>query len=187
MLDLSNIIFTNLSTLRLELKSITNEHAQDVLELRSDENVMKYIGKPKAKTLDDALELIQKMKDTFENKTGISWGIFFKGENKLIGIVGFWRIDAANYRTEIGYLLNSKYWRNGIVLEVVECLLNYGFNILKFHSIEAKADPKNIASTALMRKAGFIQEAHIKENYFFEGEFSDTVIYSMLKSDFNLK
>ena len=51
---------------------------------------------------------------------------------------------------------------------------------MKLHSIEAIIAPENYASAKVLEKNGFVKEAHLKENQFYEGHFLDTVIYSIL-------
>jgi ribosomal-protein-alanine N-acetyltransferase len=52
---------------------------------------------------------------------------------------------------------------------------------MQLHSIEAIIDPENRASERVLQKSGFVKEAHILENEFYDGKFLDTVIYSLLK------
>ena len=54
---------------------------------------------------------------------------------------------------------------------------------MNLHSIEAIIDPENIASEKVLQKNGFVKEAHLRENELWEGKFRDTVIYSLLKSN----
>jgi len=70
------------------------------------------------------------------------------------------------------------------VSEVVEAIINYGFNTLKFHSIEAHIDPTNVGSEKILQKFNFVKEAYFKENYFFAGQFLDTAVYSLLRNSF---
>ena len=65
--------------------------------------------------------------------------------------------------------------------EALTEVLNFGFNILKLHSIEANVNPDNIASIKLLERNKFIREAFFKENIYYEGKFSDSVIYSLLE------
>ena len=65
--------------------------------------------------------------------------------------------------------------------EAINCIVEYGFTVLKLHSIEALLNPDNIASSSVLEKTGFVKEGHLKENFYFKGEFSDTLIYSRLK------
>jgi len=59
-------------------------------------------------------------------------------------------------------------------------VIDYGFNTLHLHSIEGKINPVNIASAKTLESTGFIREALFKEDFFFNGQFEDTAIYSIL-------
>jgi ribosomal-protein-alanine N-acetyltransferase len=59
-------------------------------------------------------------------------------------------------------------------------VIDYGFNEMKLHSIEAHINPENAASAAILEATGFVREAYFKEDFFYKGEFSDTAIYSKL-------
>ena len=66
--------------------------------------------------------------------------------------------------------------------EAIEPVIDWGFNTIQLHSIEATVNPDNIASKNILLKNGFVQEAYFKENFYYEGQFLDTVIFSLLKS-----
>lgn len=55
---------------------------------------------------------------------------------------------------------------------------------MKFHRIEANMNPNNILSIKLLEKLGFKKEAYFRENFFYNGKFLDSVIYSMIESDY---
>ncbi len=111
---------------------------------------------------------------------GINWAITLKENPKLIGIIGFYRTKPEHYRSEIGYMLLPEFNGQGIITEAITRMIEYGFNDMKLHSIEAIIDPDNIASAKVLEKNNFIKEAHLKENEFYDGRFLDTVIYSLL-------
>lgn len=64
--------------------------------------------------------------------------------------------------------------------ESIQLVIDYAFNILKFHSIEAVIDPDNFASEKVLIKSKFLKEGHLKENEYYDGKFLDTVIYSLI-------
>jgi ribosomal-protein-alanine N-acetyltransferase len=64
--------------------------------------------------------------------------------------------------------------------EAVSEVIKYGFTVMRLHSIEANVNPDNKASIKLLEKNCFAREAYFKENYFYNGKFLDTVIYSLL-------
>ncbi len=84
-------------------------------------------------------------------------------------------------------MILDEYSGKGFVTEAIDVILDYGFNDLKLHSIEAIIDPDNIASEKVLIKSGFVKEAHILENEYFEGKFWDTVIYSILRRNYKKK
>lgn len=184
MLNINFHPFKNLETNRLLLRKVAETDVAEVLELRSDKKTMKYIPRPLVKTDEDALAHIKMINDKIDNNEGINWAITLKGNTKLIGIIGHYRISPENHRCEIGYMILPEYWGIGIVTEAIKVVLEYGFDDLQMHSIEAVIDPENKASEQVLLKNGFVKEAHIIENEYFEGKFWDTVIYSMLKRNF---
>ena len=62
--------------------------------------------------------------------------------------------------------------------------LKYGFNEMQLHRVEANINPLNIPSQAILEKAGFVKEAHFKENYFYNGYYTDSAIYCLLTKNF---
>jgi len=62
-------------------------------------------------------------------------------------------------------------------------VVNYGFKVMKLHSIEANVNPANEASIKLLEKNNFIREAYYEENYYYNGKFLDTAIYSLLTTE----
>jgi ribosomal-protein-alanine N-acetyltransferase len=180
MLSINFAPFPNLETERLSLRRADKNDASPILELRSNVETMKYIPRPLLKSTEDALEHIAMIDAKIENSEGINWAITLKNDSKLIGIIGFYRIKSEHFRAEIGYMILPAFSGNGIISEAINEVMNYGFNEIHLHSVEGIIDPNNLGSAKVLQKNGFIKEAHLKENEFYEGRFLDTVIYSRL-------
>lgn len=176
--------YKNLESERLLLRRVTNDDVNEVLQLRGNPVTMRFVPRPILKTTDEALAHIKLIEDKIVANEGINWAITIKGNPKLIGIIGHYRIFPENYRCEIGYMILPEYNGKGITTEAVKLALQYGFDELQMHSIEAIIDPENIASEHVLLKNGFVKEAHILENEYYDGKFIDTVIYSLLKRNF---
>jgi ribosomal-protein-alanine N-acetyltransferase len=172
--------FPILKTERLLLRRLNNADANEIMALRSNPETMKYIPRPLAKTIEDALEHIAMIDRKIENNEGINWAITLKDHSELIGIIGHYRIKPEHYRAEIGYMILPEYNGKGIVSEAIKEVVKYGFEVMQLHSIEAIIDPENYASAKVLEKNEFVKEAHFKENEFYEGRFLDSVIYSKL-------
>ena len=173
--------FPELHTGRLLLRQLTLNDTQGVYQLRSDEAVMKYINRPLTRTLEDAAAWVNNVIETLGRNDGITWCICLKEAPAThVGTIGLWRIEKENYRAELGYMLEPALQGKGIMYEALQKVVEYGFNELKLHSLEAQLDPRNTASSALLKKAGFVQEGYFKENYYHNGQFGDTAVYSLL-------
>lgn len=184
MLQFNFTPFPILETENLILRQISLDDDHEVFEIRSSPETMKFIPRPLAETIEDAQKFIEECNSSIEKNDLINWAIAKKEDNKLIGMIGFFRLQPENFRGEIGYILNPNFHGKGIMKEATDEALKYGFEELHFHSIEAVIDPRNNASERILQKTGFTKEAHFKENFFYNGEFLDSVIYSLLKSNY---
>lgn len=181
MLKINFLPFPILTSQRLVLRQISTNDVDAILSLRSNEQVMKYIPRPYLKTKEEALELIAMFDDKIENGIGINWGIYFLDEpEKLLGIIGYYRMKPEHFRAEVGYMIFPEYHGKGIVSEALQKVVEYGFKEMQLHSIEAVLDPENKGSEKVLLKNGFVKEAHLIENEYYEGRFLDTLIYSLL-------
>ena len=176
-------IYPRLETERLLLEEITINDAQDLYEIRSDSKVMKYFDREMHKKIDDTLEMIEEIKKSFKEKNGITWIMKEKDSKKVIGYLGFWRLIRDKVRGEIGYALKPAYWNKGFMKESLIKIIGFGFNEFGLHSIEANVNPENINSIKSLERIGFKKEAYFREDYFFQGKFLDSVIYSLLETD----
>ena len=141
---------------------------------------MKCLDKLPATTVDEALEYIDKISVSIKNGDAILWGITVRDDPKIIGTICYWRMEKEHYRAEIGYVLHPDYTGKGMMHEALTEVLNYGFQKMKLHSVEARVNPHNIPSIKILEKNNFEREAYFKEDYFFDGRFLDTVVYSLL-------
>jgi ribosomal-protein-alanine N-acetyltransferase len=180
MLQLNLSQFPVLNSQNVHLRNITLNDAEHVFNLRCNRDAMNYIDRPIPKSIEESIEMIHQIEKGINDNKSIGWAISLNNDSKLIGTIGFHRIDLENYRAEIGYMLFPEYWRKGIMNEAIDMAIDYGFKELKFHSIEANINPNNIASRNLLLKKGFLKEAYFKENYYFNGRFLDSEIYSLL-------
>ena len=180
MLNFNFSPFPILETERLVFKRIKDEDANEIIALRSNPETMKYIPRPLITTREQALEHIAQINSIIETNEGINWGITLKDNPKIIGFIGYFRLQPENFRAEIGYMLLPEFHGKGIIPEAAKKVIDYGFNEMKLHSIEAVIDPDNLASERVLQKMDFVKEGHFKESEYYEGRFLDNVIYSLL-------
>ena len=173
--------FPEITTERLVLRRMTAIDIPEILDLRSSEQVMRFIDRPRSKTLSDAQAYIDQVDASIQRGDGIMWAMALRTRpDRLIGCIGYWRIIREHYRAEVGYMLHPDHWRKGFTREALARLIDYAFGEMNLHSIEAHINPGNQASGQLLESFGFVREAYFREDYFFNGSFHDTAIYSLL-------
>ena len=129
----------------------------------------------------DTTKYISNALKEYSEQKNIQLIIMYKG--KIAGSIAFISLNMENKNAEIGYWLAQEYTKKGIMTESVKALLNYGFNILGMHRIEICCDPENVASQNIAKRVGMIQDGILRGNAFENGKFCDTIVYSMLKPE----
>lgn len=181
MLHIQLTPFRELHTERFVLRQLQQANAPALLQQRSDPRIIRYLDREPDTSLEQTTALIERITQSAVDNAGVTWGIVRSAATQeLLGTIGLWRIMADHHRAEIGYGLHPDYWQQGIMSEALAAVLNFGFQELKLHSVEANVNPHNTASKRLLEKHGFVQEAYFRQNYFFRGQFLDSVIYSLL-------
>jgi ribosomal-protein-alanine N-acetyltransferase len=119
------------------------------------------------------------------NKTLLYFQIIDKASNQMVGSCGFVRLYNDHARGEVGYAMsNEMFKRRGIMSEALERIIEYGFKDLNLNRIEAYVSPNNVASMKLMKKFKFVEEGLMRGHYFIDGEYQDSLVFSILKKEY---
>jgi ribosomal-protein-alanine N-acetyltransferase len=104
------------------------------------------------------------------------WATIFKETGQFIGRCGLlpWTIDQ-RLEVEVAYLLDKKYWRQGLATEAAQAILHYGFEQLQFSRLICLIDRENQASIRVATKIGMTFE---KEGQDEKGPF---LLYAVCK------
>jgi ribosomal-protein-alanine N-acetyltransferase len=181
MLKLEFSTFPVLETPRLILRAHANTDSETLFAMRNNDDVMRFIHRERQKTIAEIEDFITEFNLGCQQGKHLAWVIAWKeNPDQMIGSIGYWRTDLANYRAEIGYMLHPTYWRKGIVSEALTKTIEFGFTAMKLHSIHANVSPDNEASRQILIKHGFMKEAYLKEDHYFNGKFLDSEIYGRL-------
>lgn len=102
---------------------------------------------------------------------------------EFIGLFGL-RLGPKKYnRAEVWYKLHIDYWNKGYATESLKAVLNYGFDVLKLHRIEAGCAVDNIGSAKVMEKVGMTKEGRKRKTLPLQSGWSDSFEYAILETD----
>ena len=168
--------FPLLTTERFILRSLALEDAPEILRIRSDDRVNKYLDRPKATSIEDALAFIRKI----QAGTGsFYWAISLKDNNTLMGSICLWNIVIEKKSGEIGYELHPDYQGKGIMQEAITAVIKYGFETAGLNVITALLSPDNEKSIRLLERNDFVKDTSFE--YISEEELDNQVAYILKK------
>ena len=103
---------------------------------------------------------------------------------RLIGNCGFFDIDWHARSAEVGLFIGDKScWNKGYGTEVMHLLLGHGFGTMNLNRVFLHVDAENMGGIRAYQKAGFVQEALLRESDFRDGKYRDDLIMSVLRSE----
>lgn len=164
---------TQLRTERLVLRKARPENLEDLHAIYSDPLVMRYWSTPPHDELAKTKRHLDRL--IASSEPVVAYFVIERGGH-AIGCAGVHMGD------EIGFLLRSDHWQQGLMSEALTALIPYFFEVLHYPQLTADADPMNAASVATLRAAGFVQTGAAKNTYCVDGVWSDSV-YFTLKPD----
>ncbi len=101
-------------------------------------------------------------------------------EGRVIGDLTLKWSSLENAQAEIGWILHPDVQGRGFARESAAALVDVAFDVLGAHRVWAQLDPRNERSARLAAALGMRQEAHLREESWFRGEWGDLAIWAML-------
>ncbi|MCY3412446.1 MAG: GNAT family N-acetyltransferase [Candidatus Heimdallarchaeota archaeon] len=104
--------------------------------------------------------------------------------SKLIGTISILDWDRNHRTCEIGYQLHPDYWSKGIMTEALRAILPFIFYDMGINRLEASCNTGNIGSQKVLEKTGFVREGIMRQKYYFDHQYKDEIMYSLLAEDY---
>lgn len=176
-----------LETKRLRLRKLTPLVMEQVFTAMDDNSIIDFLGLADFESLEKEKEKYRKGLQTF-NRSFVNFQLIDKKNGKVIGGCGFHTWYPFHDRAELGYgLFYDNYKQQGFMTEAVKAVLDYGFEKMNLHRVEALTAIYNTASLKILKNFNFTFEGTLREHYNVEGKMEDSVMYSLLKHEYQNK
>ena len=177
--------FPTINSKRVSLRRYSASDVDPIYEIHSDPEVMRYLGGIPMMDLREAEKFLAKAIEGLRQGQSIEWGIARRSDNRLVGTITFFNLDAVAHRAEIGFSLGRAHWGMGYMHEALQAALGYGFNELDLRRIEADTDPGNLPAIRLLERVGFQKEGYLRERWVVPDQTQDALFYGLLKREWN--
>ncbi len=166
-----NILFVNFTSIEK-----TEKHLQ-ILSLRNDERIRKFMFSDKIISLEEHLEFIERLRNDDKR---LYWAAY-DGE-LLVGSINLIDIDYQNIRAKLGIYTNPDL--KGYGSKLINALKWLCFEQLNFNCLRLEVLANNMEAIKFYEKHYFSYEGRLRSFIFREGNYIDVLVYSILKEEY---
>ena len=172
-----------MATDRLLLREITHDDTDAMFAIHGDPELMKWFGEPLtdragATKLINILATWRLLPDP-----GVRWGLERHDIAGLIGSCGLFMWRRTDRSCTLGYELHHDTQGQGYMTEALQAAIDWGFEHMDLHRIEARIHPDNTPSLQLAKRLGFTVEGLLRDASFWSGQHHDLHVLSLLATD----
>jgi RimJ/RimL family protein N-acetyltransferase len=178
-----------IETERLTLRPFaTSDHAA-LLAIHSRPDVARYVYWAPRGSEEVSEVLAEKVAGAKLEHEGdvLHLAVVLREEGTLVGDVLFMWRSLVHRSAEVGFMFHPQHHGRGYATEATAELLRLGFEELGLHRMYGRLDARNTASARVLEKLGMRREAHLVENEWVKGEWTDEAIYAMLDREWEAR
>ncbi len=108
------------------------------------------------------------------------------GETVPVGIFQIRLLDGRDGVAEWGFILGAAYWGTGLFLAGAQRVVDFAFEQMGLHRLEARAAVQNGRGNGALAKLGAVKEAVLRESFERHGERLDQVLWGLVREDWRL-
>ena len=166
----------------ITLRELRVSDAPTLFAMLSTEEVARFISPPPA-TIEGFERFIRWTHAEREAGRYVCFGIVPNGLDAAVGLFQVRQAEPAFATAEWGFALGSPFWGQGMFVEGAELILDFAFDTIGVHRLEARAAVRNGRGNGALRKLGAVQEGILRRSLLRNGEYLDQVLWSILDAD----
>jgi RimJ/RimL family protein N-acetyltransferase len=173
------------TTTRLALRPLTTGDVESLLSYRSLPAVCRYVPfEPMtAEVIADNLAATWDRSSLDDEGQSLHLGVVVAERDRLVGDVVLRWDSRVHGGGEIGYVFHPDVTGNGYATEAMHAVLHLAFDDLGLHRLTARIDARNAPSGRVCERLGMRAEAHLLQNEWLKGEWTDEIDYAILRSE----
>lgn len=164
------------------LRELRASDAQSLFALLSTQEVARFISPPPS-TVDGFERFIAWALRQRSAGTYACFAVTLKGFDTAVGIFQVRETEPGFCTAEWGFALGSPFWGTGVFAEGAELVLQFAFETLQIHRLEARATLRNGRGNSALQKLGAVQEGVLRKSFLKNGEYLDQALYAMVEDD----
>ena len=171
-------------TERLVLRPASPEDLAAMLRYNSDADVVRYLPYGVLDESSMAEKLTKLCANTAPQVTDDVLTLVIEHDGAVVGDLMLRLKDGDPPSVaEIGWVSHPDHRGRGLVTEGARALVDLAFRHYGLHRVYAQLDARNTESARLCERLGMTHEAHLRQDFFAKGEWTDTTVYGLLRDE----
>ncbi len=173
-----------LSGSRVVLRELRASDAASLLKMLTTEEVTRFISPPPT-TVEGFQEFIAWTHRKRSEGRYACFAVVPEGTDTAIGIFQLRALDPGFGTAEWGFAIGAPFWGTGLFQQGAALTLEFAFDRLGVHRLEARAVPGNGRGSGALRKMGAVQESVLRQSFLKDGRYHDQILWSLLAADWH--
>ena len=106
-----------------------------------------------------------------------------EGMETAIGIFQVRQLEPSFATAEWGFAIGSPYWGTGVFADGAALVVDFAFQVLGVHRLEARAAARNGRGNGALMKIGAVREGVLRKSFVRNGEYLDQILWSIVRED----
>ena len=166
----------------ITLRELRASDAPSLLAMLTTEEVARFISPPPT-TVEGFERFIAWTQRERQNGNYICFGVVPQGMDTAVGIFQVRQTEPGFATAEWGFAIGSAYWGSGMFMAGAQLVIDFAFDTIGVHRLEARAAVKNGRGNGALRKVGATQEGILRRSFLRNGEYLDQILWSILDVD----
>jgi len=171
-----------LSGEKVTLRELRLSDAPSLLAMLSTEEVARFISPPPT-TVEGFERFISWTHRERAAGRYACYAVVPHGMDTAIGIFQVRELEPGFATAEWGFAIGSPFWGTGVFADGARLVVDFTFQVLKTHRLEARAAVQNGRGNGALRKVGAMQEGILRRSFLRNGEYLDQVLWTILDED----
>ena len=171
-----------LSAENVTLRELRLSDAPSLLAMLTTEEVARFISPPPT-TVAGFERFIAWTHNERQAGRYICFAVVPKGMDTAIGIFQVRQLEPGFASAEWGFAIGSAFWGTGLFPTGSQLVLDFAFDVVGVHRLEARAAVRNGRGNGALRKVGASCEGVMRKSFLRNGEFLDQNLWSILAED----
>lgn len=166
----------------LTLRELRTSDAPALLELLSASEVARFISPPPT-TAEGFERFIAWALQERSAGRYVCFAVVPDGMDTAVGIFQVRQLDPDFGTAEWGFALGRSLWGTGVFLAAARLTVDFAFDTLGVHRLEARAAVANGRGNGALAKIGAVKEGVLRRSFLRHGEYHDQALWSIVRDD----